>query len=99
MRSEDYPAALRALFRMSNIRGALSTMPHKVTTLSLADRVSTTAKIAGAANEIGRLSGRAAGAVQDEQHPRRADHDAAQGDDAFACRPGQHDRQDRRRRE
>ena len=52
VKAEDYPAALRALFRMSNIRGALITMPHKVTTLSLADRVSTTAKIAGAANAL-----------------------------------------------
>jgi shikimate dehydrogenase len=52
VKAEDYPATLRALFRMTNVRGALITMPHKVTTLALADEVSTTAKIAGAANAL-----------------------------------------------
>ncbi|WP_199258106.1 shikimate dehydrogenase family protein [Paracoccus binzhouensis] len=49
---EDYPAFLRLLFRLSNIHGALITMPHKVSTLALADRVSVTARIAGAANGL-----------------------------------------------
>ncbi|KRW94767.1 shikimate dehydrogenase [Paracoccus sp. MKU1] len=49
---EDYPDFLRLLFRLSNIHGALVTMPHKVTTLALADRVSVTARIAGAANGL-----------------------------------------------
>jgi shikimate dehydrogenase len=52
VKAEDYPSTLRALFKMTNIRGALITMPHKVTTLALADQVSTTAKIAGAANAL-----------------------------------------------
>jgi len=52
VKAEDYAATLRALFRMTNVRGALVTMPHKVTTLSLAEEVSTTAKIAGAANAL-----------------------------------------------
>ena len=30
-----YPAFLRAVFQLSNIRGALITMPHKVTTVGL----------------------------------------------------------------
>ena len=30
VRGEDYAAFLAALFRLSNIRGALVTMPHKV---------------------------------------------------------------------
>ena len=34
---DDYPAFLRLLFRLSNIRGALVTMPHKVTTVALLD--------------------------------------------------------------
>src|SRR4029453_15422825 len=49
---QDYPHVLKALFRLTNIRGALVTMPHKVTTVSLLDEVTTTARIAGACNEI-----------------------------------------------
>jgi len=52
---EDYPDFLRSLFRLSNIRGALITMPHKVTTVGLLDEVSPTAAIAGACNAV-RLS-------------------------------------------
>jgi shikimate dehydrogenase len=52
--ADVYPALLRALFGLSNIRGALITMPHKVTTVSLVDRVSTTAAIAGACNAVKR---------------------------------------------
>jgi shikimate dehydrogenase len=59
---EDYPVFLRALFQLSNIRGALITMPHKVTTVGLLDDVSPTASIAGACNAVrlsaeGRLQG------------------------------------------
>jgi shikimate dehydrogenase len=35
-RSTDYPAFLRAVFTLTNIRGALITMPHKVTTVGAA---------------------------------------------------------------
>jgi len=49
---EDYPAVLASLFRLTNIRGALVTMPHKITTLSLVDEVTPTARIAGACNAI-----------------------------------------------
>lgn len=51
---EDYPAFLRAVFSLTNIRGALITMPHKVTTLGLLDEISTAAKIAGACNAVRR---------------------------------------------
>ncbi len=51
-RADDYPAFLKAVFRLTNIRGALVTMPHKVTTVALADEASTTAKIAGSANAL-----------------------------------------------
>src|SRR5205823_1986949 len=54
--AEDYPSTLRAVFKMTNVRGALITMPHKVTTLALADEVSTTARIAGAANALRKAS-------------------------------------------
>ncbi|TMH53870.1 MAG: shikimate dehydrogenase [Betaproteobacteria bacterium] len=52
VKAEDYPSTLRAVFKMTNIGGALITMPHKVTTLTLADEASTTAKIAGSANAL-----------------------------------------------
>ena len=48
----DYPAFLRLLFRLSNIHGALVTMPHKVTTVALLDEVSVAVKVAGACNAI-----------------------------------------------
>jgi shikimate dehydrogenase len=50
----DYPGLLRPLFRLSNIRGALVTMPHKMTTMGLIDTVSPAAEIAGACNAIRR---------------------------------------------
>jgi shikimate dehydrogenase len=52
VRAEDYASLLRPLFRMTNIRGALVTMPHKVTTAALLDEVSPSVKIAGACNAI-----------------------------------------------
>ena len=58
----DYPTFLRSVFTLTNIRGALITMPHKVTTTALVDQVSPTARIAGACNAVrlgpdGRLEG------------------------------------------
>ena len=52
--SADYPAFLRAVFTLTNIRGALITMPHKVTTLSLLDRVTPTVEVAGSCNAVRR---------------------------------------------
>lgn len=51
-KGEDYPAFLRLVFRLSNIHGALVTMPHKVTTIALLDEVLTTAKVAGSCNAV-----------------------------------------------
>jgi len=48
----NYAEVLKAAFHLTNIRGALVTMPHKVTTVGLMDEVSTTARIAGACNAI-----------------------------------------------
>ncbi|MEF0942700.1 shikimate dehydrogenase family protein [Rhizobium sp. BR 362] len=61
-KSEDYPAFFRQLFRLSNIHGALITMPHKIATMALIDDVSTNAKVAGSCNAVrldpdGRLVG------------------------------------------
>jgi shikimate dehydrogenase len=52
VKAEDYPEVLAALFRLTNIRGALVTMPHKVTTVALLDEVTTTVRIAGSCNAV-----------------------------------------------
>jgi shikimate dehydrogenase len=52
VKAEDYAEVLKAAFKLTNVRGALVTMPHKVTTVGLVDEVSTTARIAGACNAI-----------------------------------------------
>lgn len=49
---EDFPAVLKSVFKLSNVPGALVTMPHKVTTVGLLDEVSTAVRIAGACNAI-----------------------------------------------
>lgn len=52
VKPEDYPLALRSLFKLTNIRGALITMPHKVTTVALLDECSAAVEIAGSCNAI-----------------------------------------------
>src|SRR5215471_15004794 len=52
VKPEEYPRFLPLLFKLSNIRGALVTMPHKVTTVSLVDEVTPTVRVAGACNAI-----------------------------------------------
>ncbi len=51
---QDYPAFLRSVFTLTNIRGALITMPHKVTTVGLLDDVTPTVLVAGACNAVKR---------------------------------------------
>jgi shikimate dehydrogenase len=60
--AQDFEVFLPCVFKLSNIRGALITMPHKVTTVGLLDEVFPTAAIAGACNAVrrtadGRLQG------------------------------------------
>ena len=52
VQTPDYPEFFRSLFRLTNIRGALVTMPHKVTTIGLVDELTPTARVAGAANAV-----------------------------------------------
>lgn len=52
---EDYPSFLPQIFKLSNIRGALITMPHKVVSIGLLDEVLPNAAIAGACNAVRRL--------------------------------------------
>jgi shikimate dehydrogenase len=51
----DYPSFLRAVFTLTNVRGALITMPHKVVTVGLLDEVTPTVRVAGACNAVKRL--------------------------------------------
>jgi shikimate dehydrogenase len=51
-KADNYPHFLKSLFRLTNIRGALVTMPHKVTTVDLVDECTTTVKIAGSCNAV-----------------------------------------------
>jgi shikimate dehydrogenase len=52
VQSEDYAALFRPLFRLSNIRGALVTMPHKVTTVGLLDEAAVAVQVAGSCNAV-----------------------------------------------
>lgn len=52
VKADDYPRTLSVLRKFTNVRGALVTMPHKVTTLGLMDDVTPTASVAGACNAI-----------------------------------------------
>src|SRR5438067_7849980 len=47
-----YPAFLKSVFTLTNIRGALITMPHKVTTVALLDEATPTVQIAGSCNAV-----------------------------------------------
>lgn len=49
-----YPDFLKSVFTCDNVIGALVTMPHKVSTIDLVDRLTPTAQIAGACNAVRR---------------------------------------------
>lgn len=52
IKAEDYPDFFRSVFTLTNLSGALVTMPHKVTTMELVDEISPAAAIAGATNAV-----------------------------------------------
>jgi shikimate dehydrogenase len=52
VKAPEYPEFFKYLFKLTNIRGALVTMPHKVTTTTLVDELTPTAQVAGAANAV-----------------------------------------------
>jgi shikimate dehydrogenase len=59
---ENYATLLKSVFSLENIRGALITMPHKVSTVDLLDEASPTVQISGSCNAVrrgpdGRLQG------------------------------------------
>lgn len=55
-RPEHFGATLRSLFTLENIRGALITMPHKVSVVDLVDEVTPTAEVAGSCNAVRRMA-------------------------------------------
>lgn len=52
VKPQAFADLLRSLFRTTNVIGALITMPHKVATAELVQKLSPTAKIAGACNAV-----------------------------------------------
>ncbi|MEY2803621.1 MAG: Shikimate dehydrogenase [Pseudomonadota bacterium] len=60
--SAHFPTFFKAVFSLDNVRGALITMPHKVSVLEWVDEVSDTVRMAGSCNAVrktadGRLVG------------------------------------------
>ncbi len=52
VRAADFATALPAIFRFTNVHGALITMPHKVPVVALLDEASTAVKVAGSCNAV-----------------------------------------------
>ncbi|CAJ0739953.1 shikimate dehydrogenase family protein [Ralstonia mannitolilytica] len=52
VKAEDYAQSFASIMRFTNLRGALITMPHKVTTVDMVDEVTPAVRIAGACNAV-----------------------------------------------
>ena len=52
IKSEVFPEVFTSIFKLTNIRGALITMPHKITVVGLLDEVTPTVEIAGSCNAV-----------------------------------------------
>jgi len=50
--ADDYESVLRAVFRLTNIAGALVTMPHKKATVTLLDDCSEAVRVSGSCNAV-----------------------------------------------
>jgi shikimate dehydrogenase len=55
-KSEHFAAFLPSVFNLENVRGALITMPHKVSVVGLLDEVTPMVRVAGACNAVKRGS-------------------------------------------
>jgi shikimate dehydrogenase len=65
-RPEHFAALLKSVFALENIRGALITMPHKVSVVDLLDDITPVVRVAGSCNAVKRLpDGRLAGDMFD----------------------------------
>jgi shikimate dehydrogenase len=66
VKAEDFAAVLPVIFGMTNVHGALITMPHKVAVTAMLDAVSPAVEICGACNAVKRdASGRLIGDMFD----------------------------------
>ena len=54
-RAGSFPRVLKDIFEMDNVRGALITMPHKVSVVALLDEVSAAVRVSGACNAVKRV--------------------------------------------
>ncbi len=63
-RPEHCASFLRSVFTMENTRGALITMPHKVSTVARLDEATPTVQIAGSCNAVRRAADALAGRLQ-----------------------------------
>jgi shikimate dehydrogenase len=52
---DDLAAVLKGVFALQNVRGALVTMPHKISVVALCDQVTAAVRIAGACNAVRKL--------------------------------------------
>ncbi len=55
-KAEQFATYLQALFSLENVRGALITMPHKVSVVQMLDIASPAVRVAGACNAVKRLA-------------------------------------------
>lgn len=63
---QHFPALMKSVFALENIRGALITMPYKVSVVELLDEVTPVVQVAGSCNAVKRLAdGRLAGDMFD----------------------------------
>lgn len=54
-KAENFAQVLRGVFALENVRGALITMPHKVSVVELCDEVTPAVRVAGSCNAVKRL--------------------------------------------
>jgi len=54
-RPANFATVLRSVFALENVRGALITMPHKVSVVDLCDEVTPVVQVAGSCNAVKRL--------------------------------------------
>jgi len=55
-KAENFAPVLRSVFALENVRGALVTMPHKVSVVALCDEVTPVVQVAGSCNAVKRLA-------------------------------------------
>src|SRR6185436_2730104 len=52
VKAEDFEDSFEQIFRFTNIHGALITMPHKVSVVSMLDEVTPAVRVAGSCNAV-----------------------------------------------